>query len=55
LAANGFSLNRLVSLLQPATPIVISVNAAARGHHRARNFSRTRDIATHSHATQRAS
>src|SRR6266480_119683 len=55
LAANGLSLNRVVSLLQPATPIAISVSTAARGHRRARNLSGTRDIATPSHAIQAAS
>src|SRR5262245_168696 len=52
---NGLSCNRDASLLHAATPIVISVSAAARGQDRARNISRTRDIATHSHAIQVAS
>jgi hypothetical protein len=49
---NGLSWNRDASLLHAATPMVISVSAAARGQDRARNISRTRDIATHSHAKQ---
>jgi hypothetical protein len=52
---NGLSWNRDASLLHAATPIVISVSAAARGQDRARNTSRTRDIAIHSHAKQVAS
>src|SRR5262245_42397514 len=52
LRPNGHSWKRDVSLLHAATPIVISVSAAARGHDRARNISRTRDIATHSYAKQ---
>jgi hypothetical protein len=49
---NGLSCNRDASLLHAATPIVISVSAAARGQDRERNISRTRDIATHSYAKQ---
>jgi hypothetical protein len=49
--ANGLSLKRDASLLQAATPMLISASAAARGQHRDRTISRTRDIATHSHAT----
>src|SRR5512145_3085899 len=54
-AANGFSLKRDVSLLHAATPMLISASAAARGQHRERTISRTRDIATHSHAIHSAS
>src|SRR5215510_4938783 len=49
---NGLSWSRDASLLHAATPIVISVSAAARGQDRERNISRTRDIATHSYAKQ---
>jgi hypothetical protein len=50
--ANGLSLNRDASPLQAATPMVVSASAATRGQHRARNISRTQDIATYPHAPQ---
>src|SRR5262249_4812093 len=53
--ANGLSLNRVVSLLQAAAPTAISASATARGHSRERNNSTTRDIATHSYATDATS
>jgi hypothetical protein len=49
---NGLSLKRDASPLQAATPIVVSASAATRGQHRARNLSRTQDIATYPHAQQ---
>src|SRR6188508_3771120 len=49
---NGLSLNRDASPLQAATPMVVSASAATRGQHRARNISRTQDIATYPHAPQ---
>src|SRR6266851_3752360 len=55
LEANGLSLKRVVSLLQAAAPTAISASAAARGHSRERNNSTTRDIATHSYATDATS
>src|SRR5216684_6755689 len=55
LEANGLSLNRVVSLLQAAAPTAISASAAVRGHSRERNNSTTRDIVTHSNATDATS
>jgi len=49
---NGLSLNRDASPLQAATLIIVSASAATRGQHRARNISRTQDIATYPHAQQ---
>src|SRR5512133_1480317 len=45
LAANGLSLNRDVSALQAPTPTLSSASAHARGQDRARNISKTQDIA----------
>src|SRR5215470_7035626 len=55
LEPNGLSLKRVVSLLQAAAPTAISASMAARGHSRERNNSTTRDIATHSYATDATS
>jgi hypothetical protein len=52
---NGLSLKRDVSPLHAATPMAVSASAATRGQHRARNLSRTQDIATYPHAQQASS
>jgi hypothetical protein len=48
----GLSLKRVVSELQPAAPMAITTNAAARGHDRERNDATTEDMVELTHTQQ---
>src|SRR5262245_40773980 len=50
--ANGLSLNRDVSPLQPAMAALVSASTAARGKRRERNISTTRDMHPYPYATR---